>query len=435
MSGFTIPNTPDAFNQNQAEPDSLDFQVLGKQNNGVVSGMAVTPGSGEAVSVTSGEVLINGSYYPYTGVSVPLTGYTSSNFFDIIVARLSGSTITCYAIPGTTGTNPRFPTTVNLDTDVVLAAVWRTGVSAPSSGAITDKRVFVRSNTVRTASDTISAERGSTGDMYVNTAWTPSTTSTTSPLSVKVGSTWYNIAYWAPNTNIATTGTITATTFLGNLTGNVAGNVTGNVTGNLTGTASNASALSGYSASFETAGDSVVVRGNQGLIKGSSVWATGGTTSSFYDIGGTHTYLGLNCMRVLNNDFVYTTQISSGRTVLVNSNGTLGTSASSRKFKENISEYNDVEKRILNTNPVTFDYKAEFIESDSQSTRFNQFGLIAEDLHEAGLTHLVYYDKTNQPEAINYTMLSVELLGIVKQQETAIQNLESRLQALENGAN
>lgn len=224
MSGFTIPNTPDSFNQNQAEPDSLDFQILGNQKSGVVSGMAVAPGSSaQTVAVTAGEVLVNGAYYTYAGGTVLLNAYTSPAFFDIIHARLTGSTVTCYAVRSSTGgTNPRFPSSgtgtndVNLDsTDVVLAAVWRVDSGIPVAQTITDKRIFVRSSTARTLTDTVSANRGSTADTYVNTAWTPGTT-TASPFSVKVGSTWYNLSYWTANSNVSTTGTITAGAFVGN---------------------------------------------------------------------------------------------------------------------------------------------------------------------------------------------------------------------------
>ena len=172
----------------------------------------------------AGEILINGAYYPFAGDSaVSLTPYTSPAFFDIIYARLSGSTVTCYAVrPVAGGTNPRFPSSgtgtndVNLDsTDVVLAAVWRVDSGIPVAQAITDKRIFVRSSTARTLTDTISANRGSAADTYVNTAWTPNST-TASPFSVKVGTTWYNLSYWTANSNISTTGTITAGAFVGN---------------------------------------------------------------------------------------------------------------------------------------------------------------------------------------------------------------------------
>jgi hypothetical protein len=121
---------------------------------------------------------------------------------------------------------------------------------------------------------------------------------------------------------------------------------------------------------------------------------------------------------------VYSQAVSSARAVLVNSNGTLGTTASSRRYKENITPYVDASNKILDLNPVTFDYKAEVLEEDDQENRFNQFGMIAEDLHDAGLTHLVHYNEEEQPQAINYELLAVELLGVIK-------NLDARIRALE----
>lgn len=205
MAGFTIPNTPDAYNQNQAEPDSLDFQVLGNHKNAVVSGCAVSAGSGTTVSVASGEVIVDGVYYPVGATTVNLTAYATTAFFDVIVARLTSGSIVCTALPGNTGTNPAYPTvTAN---DVVLAAVWRPDNNAPQSNMIVDKRMFVRSNAQRVASGVASG--GNSGDTHVNSSWTAGS-NLASPFSVKVGSTWYNLAYWPSSGNFSA-GTITAT--------------------------------------------------------------------------------------------------------------------------------------------------------------------------------------------------------------------------------
>lgn len=433
MSGFTIPNTPDAFNQNQAEPDSLDFQVLGNQVNGVVSGMAVTPGSLQTVNVASGEVLIGGAYYPYTGTSVSLTSYASSNFFDIIVARINGSTITCYALAGPTGTNPRFPTTVNLDTDVVLASVWRTGSSAPSSSAITDKRVFVRSNAVRTASDTISANRGSTADIHVNTAWTPSTTSTTSPLSVKVGSTWYNIAYWAPNTNISTSGTITAGNFIGT--------------------------FDGYDTAVLETGNTIAVRDSDGSIRASyitansvsgistfgSVLAGGVSATSFnaFGLSSAYYFSALTGGTATDPDYTWSSASTTGMYLGVDSghigftragslkltvtssgiyvNGTVGSSSSIR-FKENIIPAVIDKDDLLNIELVTYTLK-------ESPTNPPSVGIIAEELEKLdSCKQFIYYDADGNAEAVMYDRLTLAYIELLKDHEV-------RLQALENGAN
>jgi hypothetical protein len=91
--------------------------------------------------------------------------------------------------------------------------------------------------------------------------------------------------------------------------------------------------------------------------------------------------------------------------------------------------YHDEENRLLTLNPVTFDFKDGILEEGDD--RFDHFGLIAEDVHDAGLIHLVSYNAEGNPRAIDYTMISVELLGIVKKQQTAIDDLLARVQALE----
>jgi hypothetical protein len=124
------------------------------------------------------------------------------------------------------------------------------------------------------------------------------------------------------------------------------------------------------------------------------------------------------------NSTVWGQAISSGRAVMVNSNGTIGTVASSRRYKENIIPYVDEDNKVLTVSPVTFDYIEGKLEEDQEENRFNRFGMIAEDLHNAGLHHLVHYNAEEQPEAVNYELLSVELLGVIR-------NLNTRLEILE----
>ena len=507
MAGYTIPNTPDAFNQNQAEPDSLDFQILGNQKSGVVSGMEVTASpTAQYVVVASGEILINGAYYAYAGATILLTPYVAPPFFDIIYARWNGSTVACYAVaPATGSTNPRFPSSgtggnqVNINsTDVVLAAVWRTGTGVIASDAITDKRIFVRSSTARTLSDTVSANRGSAADTDVNTSWTPGST-TTSPFSVKVGSTWYNLAYWASNTNIATTGTITAGSFIGNastatnvaysgLTGTIPTwnqNTSGNAAtatlaaksstlsqggGNGTAMTFNWSGQSGqpawlwgsndgsnhyvynpslFSVSHATtstyaddadtltglgvnSGDqssTIVARDANSYITTSTFYGAGSLThftsslGGYTNLGGNQSYIGC---RIKNSDTgtnptAYTLAVS-GRAVQINSSGTLGTTSSTRRVKENIKNYENLS--VLDAQPVVFDYKEGVLDGDE--SRFNHVGLIAEDLDDAGLTHLVYKDPDGTINGVAYERLAVDLLVVIKELNERIKVLEAK---------
>lgn len=435
MSGFTIPNTPDAPNQNQAEPDSLDFQILGKQVNGVVSGMTVTEGSGESVNVASGEVLINGSYYPFAGITaLPLTAYSTSNFFDLVIARVSSGTVSCVVLQGNGGTNPRFPSTVNHTTDVVLAAVWRDGITV-SASSLTDKRVFVRSSTVRMLSDTVSANRGSAGDLYVNTAWTASATSTASPLSVKVGSSWYNLAYWPANASITTTGNLTATTFIGNLTGNVTGNVTGNLTGNVTGL------LNTFNTDTNSNANTIVVRnGNGGInatdissfqtiaashlgtstinaagdVNGYNFYALFGGSAGAPDFSwGSYTNYGMYLGGTLKIGFA----IAGTLRYIIDSSG--GANASSRRYKEDIQDATVNASDLLNIRLA--DYRP--IGSEDRAT-----GVIAEELAEIdSCRQFVIFDEDGNPDAVAYDRLAVAYIELLKDHE-------SRLQALENAA-
>jgi hypothetical protein len=141
---------------------------------------------------------------------------------------------------------------------------------------------------------------------------------------------------------------------------------------------------------------------------------------------------GFTLARFTTSTPVYNTTISGGRTVLINSAGTFGAIVSSERYKENIRIYNDAENKILNVNPVFFDFKKEVVEADTtEDERNNQFGLIAEHLYDANLIHLLYFNKNGQPESIKYEMLGVELLQIVKKQDSLIKNLTQRIEVLE----
>lgn len=424
MSGFTIPNTPDASNQNQAEPDSLDFQIIGNQKNGIVNGLAVSPGSGATVAVGNGEVLINGVHYTFGGVSsLNLTTYASTNFFDVVYARVSGGVVTCYVAPGTGGLgNPRYPSSgsgageINFDTDVVLAVIWRTGAVAPTTAQITDKRVFVRSNASRTNADTISSNRGSTGDIFVNGAWS-SSSNLSSPLSVKVGTTWYNLARYSAD---FTAGTITASLFSGPLSGNVTGNLTGNVTGSISGGTLNGT-IGSVSGTIIGASGYLTPNVNIDPLGGpyigwstvSGLWAVEGgfrvTSSNFYATG------------------IGTTTSSANMRVLAD--GRIAYNTSLRKYKEQINDVSNALETINALRPRTF--KAKPTSSDSAIDRYIYensviHGFIVEEVLEA-----------NQ-DLIDYGMVDDKITpqmwrtnDVIALLTKAVQELSVRIDALE----
>jgi microcystin-dependent protein len=191
---FIIPNAVDTtsgykyVSLDQAEPDSIDFEILGNGNSGVVSGCEVTPTvvQGGSVSVSEGAVVLNGVRYPVAANSfVVLPAPPTSARFDLVVARLSGSTMQCVALFGNeSSTNPTYPRSkssmvttvgantlsyVNPDTDVVLAAVYRYGSTNVVSSYIIDKRRVVQSPIVFRGTTEPQDSQGSVGDLYLRT--------------------------------------------------------------------------------------------------------------------------------------------------------------------------------------------------------------------------------------------------------------------------
>jgi microcystin-dependent protein len=165
---FIIPNAVDTSsgskfeNLDQAEPDSLDFEILGNiGRSGVISGCEViSVSSNSSVGVSAGTVVINGSSYavPETA-SLGLPVSPTGTRFDMIVVRVSSGSASLVVISGDDDDiNPEFPKSssvvagsyspsvnINLDTDVVLAAVYRQGIQIITDSRIVDKRTVIKS--------------------------------------------------------------------------------------------------------------------------------------------------------------------------------------------------------------------------------------------------------------------------------------------------
>lgn len=166
-----IPNATDTTGGNkyaaldQAEPDSLDLEILGNVGrSGVVSGLTVTSNSSAAnVAVAAGVVALNGAAYPVSASpTYALPSAPIDSRFDLIVARVTAGVASLVTISGVnSATNPTFPKSrnvltaafnsanhVDLDTDVVIAAIYRTGSSVITTSRIMDKRAMQSSGIV-----------------------------------------------------------------------------------------------------------------------------------------------------------------------------------------------------------------------------------------------------------------------------------------------
>lgn len=138
---FIIPNEADAFNANQAEPDSVDFDILaaGIGGSGVLSGCAVTAqGSPDmTVAVAAGVIKVGAVVVAVTSGNVTIGTADGTNpRFDLITVNNSG-TKACTA--GTAAASPVFPAIPS--NSVVLAAVYVPASDTTiATNQITDKR-------------------------------------------------------------------------------------------------------------------------------------------------------------------------------------------------------------------------------------------------------------------------------------------------------
>lgn len=188
---FIIPNAVDTVSGNyaaldQAEPDSLDFEVLGNSSHtGVVYGGAVTDDpSSDGIAVSAGVAIHQGVPYPFLGTTFNLTPNPTNPRFDVVVVdvgNLSGGYATITHLNGAeSATNPEFPRSKSLDAaggydpsrHVILASVYRVS-GAITSEHIVDKRSIIRSFVAEQGTtaplSTTASDRTGVGSLYFKT--------------------------------------------------------------------------------------------------------------------------------------------------------------------------------------------------------------------------------------------------------------------------
>lgn len=246
---FTIPNAASygtsIASLEQAEPDALDFQILGDRRNFVISGGDVTSITSSLtgyvdVVLNATEVFLNGQYGTVAGATVAIPDApVSGTRFDVICARYDGGAFSFYVAAGTaSASNPVFPTIppagVSGSFMPLYAVIVRADLEATTlSRVYVDKRTYSSPAVIKTGS--ASPSGGSSGELYYKTG---AVSAGQSNLWVNIGGTWQNLAaYTNPVVSTATASTIAlrdasgdlyATTFRGAVVGNVTGNATGN---------------------------------------------------------------------------------------------------------------------------------------------------------------------------------------------------------------
>jgi hypothetical protein len=118
--------------------------------------------------------------------------------------------------------------------------------------------------------------------------------------------------------------------------------------------------------------------------------------------------------------------IGTAANLVVNTDGYLYKSTSSRRYKNTITDATHGLTELLTLRPVT--YKGN---SDADGDTVYG-GLIAEEVHDAGLTEFVVYNEENEPDALAYSNMVSLCVKAIQEQQALIESLTTRLETLEN---
>jgi hypothetical protein len=119
----------------------------------------------------------------------------------------------------------------------------------------------------------------------------------------------------------------------------------------------------------------------------------------------------------------YNLTTGSGANVHVDSSGSLLRSTSSLKYKSNIQDSNHGLLEVLKLRSVT--YTAQ----NSGETVFG--GLIAEEVHDAGLSEFVLYNNDCEPDALHYGNMVALAFKAIQELNAKVEALQARVEELE----
>jgi uncharacterized protein (DUF3084 family) len=105
-------------------------------------------------------------------------------------------------------------------------------------------------------------------------------------------------------------------------------------------------------------------------------------------------------------------------------NGRLGTSTSSRRFKDDIKPMDKASETLFALEPVSFRYKKQV---DPEGYSKTQFDLITEDVEKVD-SDLVVRDKDGKPYSVRYDQVNAMLLNEFLKEHRTVQEQGQELQ-------
>jgi len=118
-----------------------------------------------------------------------------------------------------------------------------------------------------------------------------------------------------------------------------------------------------------------------------------------------------------------------GINVIIDSDGQLGTSNSSRRFKKDIKPMHQTSEVILALKPVTFHYKDQ---DTKKAAHTPQFGLIAEEVAEVN-PDLVVRDAEGEPLTVRYDAVNTMLLNEFLKEHKKVEELQATVAQQQQG--
>jgi hypothetical protein len=168
-------------------------------------------------------------------------------------------------------------------------------------------------------------------------------------------------------------------------------------------------------------GGSVLILNTTGF----SNTAIGASAGANQTTGSSNVYIGAGMSGVAGEGgacyiaSIFSQTSASGIPVLINSSNKLGTTTSSKRFKEDIKPMDKASEALLALKPVTFRYKKE-IDPAAKS----QFGLVAEEVAEVN-PDLVVRDGNGEIYTVRYDAVNAMLLSEFLKEHRTVRELKS----------